>query len=72
MGFTLFFPPPRLFQGFRDDPLQLAIDGAELVSGPFLHRFHCLCIDTKQEGLGIDAIILFFRHNHLSKEVPKV
>ena len=31
-------------QGVVDEPLELAVDGSELISGPFLQRLHRGCV----------------------------
>ena len=54
--------PPTLLQRLSDNPLQLAVDGAELIVSPFLHRFHGLRIDAEQEGLVVAGIVFFLRH----------
>lgn len=67
----LFLLPSTLLQRLGNDPLQLAVDGAELIGGPFLHRLHRLWVDAEQEGLG--AIVFLFRHDaYLSNASPKV
>ena len=59
---SLFLLPPALFQSFRDNPLQLSVDGAELVGGPLLHRFHRLGIDAEQKGLVVAGIVFLLCH----------
>ena len=59
-----------LLQRLCDDPLQLAVDRAELVGSPLLHRLHGLGIHPEQKGLG--TIVFLFRHNHLSNDSRKV
>ena len=56
----LFLFPPALFQCLRDNPLQLAVDGAELVGSPAFHGFNRLGINAEQEGLV--RIVFFFCH----------
>ena len=46
-------------QGVVDEPLELAVDRAELVSGPFLQGFHRGGVYAKHETLGLG---LFLRH----------
>ena len=59
----LLLLPPTLLQRLRDNPLQLPVDRAKLVGGPFLHRLHRLGIDAEQEGLVICTIFFFLCHN---------
>ena len=46
-------------QGVVDEPLELAVDRAELVGGPFLYGFHRLSVYAEYETLGFG---LFLRH----------
>lgn len=45
----LLLHPPRLFQLLRQDPLDLAIDAAEFVGGPFLQGLIYFCVHTKDK-----------------------
>jgi len=61
----LLLLPPTLLQCFRDNPLELTVDGAELVGSPSLHGLHGLRVDAEQEGLVARAIVFFLGHRYL-------
>lgn len=46
-------------KGVIDEPLELAVDGSELISGPFLQRLHRCRVYTENETL----CLLLFRHD---------
>lgn len=63
VGRTRFFQAAAAAQGVGDDPLELAVDRAELVGSPLLQCIHRCSIDTKYETL----VIVLFSHSQLNQ-----